>query len=203
MKQLSSMITGAACTGSQYSADAHAARKVDVSADLRAGADRGPRVDHRARVHVGADIDVRGHEDRSGSDVGAVTRYGVGHGAHAQLFVAVLKLHLVVPLQLARFHFAHGLDREIEDDGLLDPFVHLPLAFLRIYGLRRAQLPLVHQFDGLPHGLPHGLLLEQLAVFPSLPDYLFQFAVHNFPSVFASQSYAKTSIRRPNYLIFS
>ncbi len=147
---------GCGLHGFQHSADAHAARKVDVSADLGAGADRGPRVDHRARVHVGADIDVRGHEDRSGSDVGAVAGHGVGHGAHAQLLVAVLELHLVVPLQLAGLHFAHGLDREIEDDGLLDPLVDLPLAFGRIDGLRRAQLALVHQFDGLPHGLPHG-----------------------------------------------
>lgn len=92
---------------------------MDVLADLGAGADRGPRVDHRARVDIGADVDVRRHEDRTRGDVGAVARHGVRYDAHAQLLVAVLDLHLVVPLQFPGLHLAHGLDREIEDDGLL------------------------------------------------------------------------------------
>ena len=129
---------------------------------------------------------------------GAIGPYSQAIEANGMIFVSGQ-----LPIDATSLHLAHGLDREVEDHGLLDPLVDLPFAFGRVDGFRRAEFALVHQFDGLPHGLPHGLLLEQLAVFPSLPDYHFQFAVHNFPSVFASQSYAKTSIRRPNYLIFS
>src|SRR3954465_9180965 len=71
-KQLSSMITGFACTGSRTPplpppprppappADAAPAREVHVLADLGAGADRCPGVDHGALVDVSADIDVGG-----------------------------------------------------------------------------------------------------------------------------------------------
>ena len=149
-------------------------------ADLGAGADRGPRVDHRARVDIGADVDVRRHEDRTRGDVGAVARHGVRYDAHAQLLVAVLDLHLVVPLQFPGLHLAHGQDREIEDDGLFDPLVDFPFAFGRVDGLRRAQLSFVHQFHHLPHGLPYGFFAEQFPVFPGLFDYLFEFAVHDF-----------------------
>src|SRR6202008_2769395 len=46
----------------QPAADAHAARQVYVLADLRARADGGPRIDHRAFVDVGADVRVRRHQ---------------------------------------------------------------------------------------------------------------------------------------------
>src|SRR5438477_15209 len=48
----------------QYAADADAAGEVHVLADLRAGADGGPGVDHAALVDVGPDVDVRGHQHR-------------------------------------------------------------------------------------------------------------------------------------------
>ena len=150
-----------------------------MPADLGAGAYRGPRVDHRARVDIGADVDVRRHEDRTRGDVGAVARHGVRYDAHAQLLVAVLDLHLVVPLQFPGLHLAHGLDREVEDHGLLDPLVDLPFAFGRVDGFRRAEFALVHQFDDLSYGLLHGGGLKQRAVFPRLLDYRFEFVVHS------------------------
>ena len=128
--------------GFQHAADTHAAREVDVLADLGARTDRGPRVHHRAGIDVGADVHVRGHQDRPRGDVGSVARHGVRHDAHAQLFVAVFELHLVVPLQLPGLHLAHGLDREVEDHGLLDPFVDLPFARVRATGSAVRSCPL-------------------------------------------------------------
>src|SRR5437870_5709255 len=43
----------------EHAADADPAREVHVPADLRAGAHGRPRIDHRALVHVGADVHVR------------------------------------------------------------------------------------------------------------------------------------------------
>ena len=48
MKQLSSMMVGRGLQRLEHAADADAARQVHVPADLRARADRGPGVDHRA-----------------------------------------------------------------------------------------------------------------------------------------------------------
>src|ERR1035438_896866 len=44
-------------------ADADAARQMHALADLRARADGDPRIDHRAFVDVGADVDVARHQD--------------------------------------------------------------------------------------------------------------------------------------------
>jgi len=102
----------------------------------------------------------------------------VRHGPHAQLLVAVLEVHLVVPLQLAGLHAAHGLDREIEDHGLLDPFVHLPPALFGVGGFGGAEFAPVYEADHLADGLLHGGFGEQLAVLPRLPDYGLEFVVH-------------------------
>ena len=58
MKQLSSMMVGIGLQRLEHAADADAARQVHVLADLRARADGGPGVDHRAFVDVGADVHV-------------------------------------------------------------------------------------------------------------------------------------------------
>ena len=125
--------------GFEHAADPHAAREVDVAPDLGARPDGGPRVDHRPFAHVGADIDVRGHENGSRGDIGAVTGYCMGHSAHAQPVVVAFDVHLVVPFQFAGAQNAHLLDREIEDHGLLDPLVDPPLAAREVDGFGRAQ----------------------------------------------------------------
>ena len=56
MKQLSSMIVGLGLQRLEHAADADAAGQMHVLADLRAGADRGPGVDHRAFVDIRADV---------------------------------------------------------------------------------------------------------------------------------------------------
>ena len=47
----------------QHTTDADATGEVDIFADLRAGADGDPGINHRAFIHVGTDVDVRRHED--------------------------------------------------------------------------------------------------------------------------------------------
>ena len=83
MKQLSSMMVGFGLQRLEHAADAHAAREVHVLADLGARAHRGPGVDHRALVHVGADVHVGGHEDDVLADVGAAARHRGRHDAEA------------------------------------------------------------------------------------------------------------------------
>src|SRR5688572_14431988 len=69
----------------QDAADAHAAGKVHVLADLRAGAHRGPGIHHGAHVDVGADVDEGGHEDCIFCNEGAATHGGRGHHPEAAL----------------------------------------------------------------------------------------------------------------------
>ncbi len=54
MKQSSSMIVGSGLQRLQHAADADTAGQMHILADLRAGADRDPGVDHRAGVDVSA-----------------------------------------------------------------------------------------------------------------------------------------------------
>ena len=150
-----------------------------VLAYLRARTHRSPRVDHRPRVDIGADIYVRGHQDGSRGDICAVSGHGLRNDAHAQLLVVVLELHLVVPLQLAAAHGAHLLYGEIHDYGLLDPLVHLPEALLEIYGLGRAQSALVDGLHNLADGTLGGLVGQQRAVVPRPLDYFLVFTVHD------------------------
>src|SRR4026208_582102 len=69
MKQLSSTITRPACSGSRPPAEAATAGDVPSRAGLRAGADRGPGVDHGAGIHIGAEIDEARHQHHSGRDI--------------------------------------------------------------------------------------------------------------------------------------
>ena len=191
MKQSSSMMTGSRLHGFQHTAHAHAAAQVDALADLGAGADRRPRIDHRARIDIGADVHVGGHEDGSRGDVGAVARHGVRHGPHAQLLVAVLEVHFVVPFELSGPHGAHLLHRKIEQNRLLDPLIDLPLAPGRIDGFGRSQASFVQFFDNGADRLPHTGLRKQCPVVPGLFDNLSQLIVHSCfsLSLFRFQSY--------------
>src|SRR3546814_15030983 len=67
------------------SADARAAGDVAVFADLRAGADGGPGVDHRTRADVCADVDERRHQHHVLADEAAAARDHARHHAHAEL----------------------------------------------------------------------------------------------------------------------
>src|SRR5207249_323215 len=67
----------------KHAADAGTAGNVAVLADLRAGADRRPGVDHGARVHISAEIDEARHQHDAGRDIGGAAHYAVGHRAQA------------------------------------------------------------------------------------------------------------------------
>ena len=177
--------------GFQHTAHAHAAAQVDALADLGAGADRRPRIDHCAGTDPGSDIDVGGHQDRPRRNVSSVAGHGVRHDPYAQLFVAVLEVHFVVPFELSGPHGAHLLHRKVEQNRLLDPLVDLPLAPRRIDGFGRSQASLVQFFDNGADRLPHTGLRKQCPVVPGLFDNLSQLIVHSCfsLSLFRFQSY--------------
>ena len=51
--------------------------------DLGARTDGRPSIDHRAFVHIRADIDVRRHQNGVFADEAAAARHGTGYGAEA------------------------------------------------------------------------------------------------------------------------
>ena len=73
----------------EHAADADAAGEVARRADLRAGADGGPGVDHRARADPRADVHVAGHHDHARLEERAVAHDARRHDAHAALCEAV------------------------------------------------------------------------------------------------------------------
>src|SRR5690606_4326110 len=87
----------------EYAANADAARKVHVLADLRAGADGDPGVDHGAFIDIGAQIDEAGHENGALADKGRLADHGAGYGTEAGLAPGVFApafefgRHLVPP----------------------------------------------------------------------------------------------------------
>jgi hypothetical protein len=53
----------------EHAADPRAAGNVHILADLRAGADRGPGVDHGVFADIGADVDEARHQHHALADV--------------------------------------------------------------------------------------------------------------------------------------
>jgi hypothetical protein len=51
-----------------------------ILADLRAGADRHPGIDHGSFAHMSADIDKGRHHHDVGSDIGGAADEAAGHG---------------------------------------------------------------------------------------------------------------------------
>src|SRR6185437_12372958 len=69
----------------EHAADADATRQVHARADLRAGTDGGPRIDHRTGADVRADVDVARHQHRIFSDERAATYQRARHHARADI----------------------------------------------------------------------------------------------------------------------
>src|SRR5262249_12413215 len=134
-------------------ADTRAAGDMAVLTDLRAAADRGPAIDHRALVHIGAQVHERRHEHDIGSDMRAVPHDAAGHRAEARGLETRLVpadefgRHFVVPEGLAVLERRtldqfHVVQAEREQHGLLDPLVDLPGI---AYFFSHAQLSAVKQ----------------------------------------------------------
>src|SRR5271169_5633298 len=67
----------------QHAANPDAARKMDVLADLRAGADGDPSVDHRLGIDIGAQVDEARHQDRVACDERRASHDAAGDRAKA------------------------------------------------------------------------------------------------------------------------
>ena len=93
----------------------------------------------------------------------------MGHDPHTGLGVVFLQGHLVVELEGSDLFHLHLPHREIEDHGLLDPFVHDPISFAGLsapqdtaveriqYGLHRlARRGLASSIPAVPCGLDDG-----------------------------------------------
>src|SRR5690606_33314824 len=135
----------------EYAADAGAAGQVHVPADLRAGADRGPGIDHGALAHMGTDVDEARHQHHVAAEVGSAARHRARHHAHAHRAEALgveageAGLDLVPERRRLRVHHGHVVDAEVQQHRLLQPFVHLPAAAgLRLGHAQRAALQAGH-----------------------------------------------------------
>ena len=112
---------------------------MDVFADLCAGADGSPGVDHRTFIDIGADIDERRHHDDVFADIAAQTGDGGRYdteSASGEVFLRVvgeLAADLVIKMQGGRAVGAdrHGeifLKAERKQDGFFGPLVDDPFA---------------------------------------------------------------------------
>ena len=136
----------------ENTADADPAREVHLLTDLGARADGGPRVDHGARPHPGADVDVAGHADHPGAQVRAPARRCPGDHPHTARLVVALQRQLVGELEGADLHRLHRPQSEQQEDGVLEPLVDDHLVGGRI-DLGDAGFPRVEQVDGGGHDL--------------------------------------------------
>src|SRR5262249_36415907 len=115
------------------------------------------------------DIDVTRHQHDASLQEGAVSRRRPGHDPDAGLLEVLLERNLVDIFERAELHRLHLRYAEEEQDGLLQPLVHLhsPTDHLRDPGLAT-----VEEVDGVPDESPGGLVggVELGAVFPQIAD---------------------------------
>ena len=146
-------MVGVACSGSSTPADAGAAGKMHVPADLRAASHRGPGIDQCAAIDVGADIHVAGHEHHARRDIGPAPRQRVRHHPHAEcpdIAAVEFERHLVEKARVPAGHCAAGHHGEIQEHGLLEPFIDPPAIVRR---LGHPRLTVIKQGDGLLEGI--------------------------------------------------
>ena len=133
----------------EHAADADAAREVAVLADLRAGADRRPGIDHGAAADIGADIDEARHQHDVGRDIGRAAHDAARHGAEAGVAEALRRPSRRIstapcPTTAAPpgppRDLAHVVEAERQQHRLLQPLMDLPAR--RRSSRRRASLPL-------------------------------------------------------------
>ena len=125
------MIDRSGVDGFEHASDLRGGAQVHALADLRAGADQSVRVDHRAFVHVGADVDEHGrHADDRRRNVGAFADgRSSGHQANAigERQSAGREGVLVDKGEhVAVRHFLQFAETEAEQDALLHPGIDDP-----------------------------------------------------------------------------
>ena len=152
---------GTGLHGLEHAADTHATAEVHVFPDLGARAYGSPGIDHGAFIDIGADVDVRGHQNRAFADVAATARYRGRHHAHASglharfVHVRKLGLHLVVKAQLTGLDHAVVFQAETEQHGLFDPLVRSPLA--HALARRHTQAAVIELAYHMLHRIAHFL----------------------------------------------
>ena len=119
--------------GFENAANADAAGEVNVGADVRAAAHRGPCIDHRAASDEGPDVRVRRHEDGARRNVSSFTYECVGDDPHAFLATPFLQRNLIDKTQITDFNHRHLLNPEVKKDRFFHPFVHDELIALPFF----------------------------------------------------------------------
>ena len=128
---------------------------MDVFADLRAGADRDPGIDHRAFIDVGTDVDVGRHQHHATAEVAATAGDGRRDDAHAFLLeaggvvVGEAAFDFVKVAGVAVFDGDVVVDAEGEQYRFFQPFVDVPATPGRFGDAHRAAFEGVQRFvDG-------------------------------------------------------
>ena len=163
----------------QHTANACACGDMAVPAHLRAGADRGPGIDHGALAHIGAQIDEAGHQHRALGDMRAAPHETAGHradtGGLEGLCVPSGEFagHLVPPDRIpgAARDDLHIVQTEGQQHGLFQILMDGP----GIAGLfRHAQAAIVQPGQRGVHRLAHlsaGRTIQIGTVLPCLIDH--------------------------------
>src|SRR5262245_6384589 len=99
-----------------------------VLADLSARPDGRPRVHHRSRPDVGADVDVAGHYDGACFEMRAVADGPWRDDSDARRIEPLFHRDLVVEVERPGLREFHLLDGEVEKNRLLYPRMCRPLA---------------------------------------------------------------------------
>src|SRR5690606_23648817 len=110
----------------KYTTNANATAEVNVFAYLCATTDCSPGVYHRTFINIRANIYVRRHHDHSFAHVSAVTGDSVRYNPDTQCFIIPLQRDFIMEFEDTHLGGFHLLNGKVQDDGLLDPFVHLP-----------------------------------------------------------------------------
>ena len=179
MKQLSSITTGLACSGSSTPPMPAPPEMMDVLADLRAGADGRPGVDHRALADVGADVDEARHQHRALADERAAADDRAGDDAEARGVERLGGPIIEFGLDLVeRRRAARTIGDELvvaqpegQQHRLLEPLVDLPVAVLAFLG--DAQRAFVEMTDRDLDRLacrPGAVVAELVAIVPGSVD---------------------------------
>ena len=127
----------------EHAADADAAREVHVLADLGAGADGRPGIDHGALVDIGADVDEARHQHDALADMAPSggrrrrARRGSrprGTGSRPSLRTWRAPCPTSWSRRGRRRSRTLSLRRKLQQHGLLQPLVDLPVAVAPLFG---------------------------------------------------------------------
>jgi hypothetical protein len=118
----------------QHTADSSASGNMHVGADLRATADGCPGIHHRPRADMRADVHEARHQHGARRHIGPAPDDGAGHHAETGLGKAIvspaqrLQRNLVPRRCTCALGNGIACQAEAQQNRLLQPLVHLPLA---------------------------------------------------------------------------